>query len=453
MSDSLDVFGQAPGLYKLYTQLCSIYAVADASSHDAIINTLTNGLDRLAQSFPWLAGQVVNEGAGDGDTGVFRITPLPKIQLVVKDLRSDPSAPTINSLRQAKYPFTMLDEKVIAPRTTLNLPSHPDTTSESALVFCVQANFIEGGLMLTTVTQHNVMDMTGHEFVMNLLSKACNNEPFTTRELALGNMDRSRAIPLLDSSYTPGPELAHQTVKPPSVGEAASGPTAAPATWAYIQISETQLSALKSLATKSLPPSTGFVSTDDAVSAFVWQCIARSRASRLKETAHSMLARAIDVRQLLGLPKEYPGLVQAMTYNTDTVQKVAGEALGTIAAQLRSQLDPSINDLAFNTRALATFLHRSKDKTKASVTASVDVSSDFMLSSWSKINCYEQDFGLGLGKPEAIRRPHFTPFEGLGYLMPRSPAGELPVALCLRDEDWAQVKADEYFVKYATYIG
>ncbi|KAJ5357903.1 Transferase [Penicillium brevicompactum] len=453
MSHTLDVFGQAPGLYKLYTQLCSIYSIADASSHNAIINTLTNGLDRLAHNFPWLTGQVVNEGAGNGDTGLFKITPARQIQLVVKDLRSDPSAPTMNSLRQAKYPFTMLDEKVIAPRTTLNLPSNSDTASESALVFCVQANFIEGGLMLTTVTQHNVMDMTGHEFVMNLLSKACNNEPFTAQELALGNMDRSRAIPLLDPSYTPGPELAHQIVKPPSVDETASGPTIAKATWAYIEFSEMQLSALKSLATKSLPPSTNFVSTDDAVSAFVWQCIARARASRLKADAPAMLARAVDVRQLLGMPKEYPGLVQAMTYNTDPVQKVADEPLGVIAAQLRSQLDPKTNDLAFNTRALATFLHRSKDKTKASVTASVDVSSDFMLSSWSKISCYEQDFGLGLGKPEAVRRPHFTPFEGLGYLMPRSPAGELPVAICLRDEDLARVKADEYFVKYATYIG
>ena len=55
-----------------------------------------------------------NEGAGDGNTGVFKITPLDKIQLVVKGLQHDPSAPTIDGLRQAKYPFTMLDENIIA---------------------------------------------------------------------------------------------------------------------------------------------------------------------------------------------------------------------------------------------------------------------------------------------------------------------------------------------------
>ncbi|KAJ5864488.1 Transferase [Penicillium soppii] len=454
--DVLDVFGQTPGLYKLYTQLCSVYAISDTSSHDTIIDILINGLDQLAKSFPWLTGQVVNEGAGDGHTGVFKITPLDKIQLVVKDLRPDSSAPTMNSLRQANYPFTMFDENVIAPCTTLNLPDNPPSiTSESALVFCVQANFIEGGLMLTTVTQHNVMDMTGHDFIMRLLSKACKNEPFTNEELTIGNMNRSRAIPLLDDSYTPGPELAHQIVKPPpSNSDTASDPVVPPqSTWAYIELSATQLNALKSLATKTLPPSTTFISTDDAISAFIWQCIARARASRLGATSKSMLARAVDVRQRLGMPKAYPGLVQAMTYNTGTIRQISEEPLGIVAAQIRSQLDPKNNDLAFNTSALATFLSRSHDRTKASITASVDVSSDFMLSSWSRISCYELDFGLGLGKPEAVRRPHFTPFEGLGYLMPRSPAGELQAAICLRDEDWDGFKADEEFTKYATHIG
>lgn len=139
-----------------------------------------------------------------------------------------------------KYPFTMLDENVFAPCTTLNLPSNlPSITTESALVFCVQANFIEGRLMLTLVAQHNVMDMTGQDFIIGLLSKTCHNEAFTIEELTVGNMDRSHVIPLLDDSYTPGPELVHQIVKPPpSVKDVALEPVTPPKpTWAYIQLS------------------------------------------------------------------------------------------------------------------------------------------------------------------------------------------------------------------------
>jgi hypothetical protein len=433
-----------------------IYSVPDTSSHDDIITTLSNGLDRLAKGFPWLTGQVFNEGAGDGNTGVFKITPLDKIQLVVKDLQDDPSAPTIDGLRQAKYPFTMLDENIIAPCTTINLPgAPPGITTESALVFCVQANFIKGGLMLTLVTQHNVMDMTGQDFIINMLSKACHYESFTSEEIATGNIDRSNIIPLLDDSYEPGPELDHQIVKPPpSVSDAASKQHASSkSTWAYIEISATNLKALKLLATKTLPPTSSYISTDDAVSAFIWQCIARARAPRLGETSESMLARAVDVRRHLGVHPDYPGLLQTMTYNKDMIQTLSKEPLGVVAAQLRSQLDPKNNDLAFNTRALATFLSRSPDKTKASFTATVKIPSDFMISSWSRINCYELDFNLRLGKPEAVRRPHFIPFESLGYLMPRSPAGEMAIAICLRDEDWGRMRVDEEFVKYATYIG
>ncbi|KAJ5455272.1 Transferase [Penicillium sp. IBT 31633x] len=455
-NEVLDILGQTPGLYKLYTQISSIYTVSEASSHDSIIDTLTNGLDRLAQSFPWLTGQVINEGAGENNTGIFKITPLDKIRLVVKDLRHDPSAPTMDGLRQARYPFTMLDEKVIAPCTTLNLPnSLPSITAESALVFCVQANFIEGGLILTIVTQHNVMDMTGQDFVIRLLSKACHDEPFTSEELAVGNMNRSHVIPLLDDSYTPGPELAQQIVKTqPSADDAAPESAVPPkSTWAYIELSATQLESLKLLAINTLPPSTDYISTDDAVSAFVWQSIARARAPRLEPTSESMLTRAVDMRQRLNIPKDYPGLLQTLTYSTDTVQNLCKEPMGLVAAELRSQLNPRKNDLAFKTRALATFFSRSTDKSKASFTATVNVSSDFMLSSWCGISCYELDFNLGLGKPEAVRRPGFTPFEGLGYLMPRSPAGEMPVGICLRDEDWHRLKADEEFTKYATYIG
>ncbi|CAP86008.1 Trichothecene 3-O-acetyltransferase [Penicillium chrysogenum] len=455
MTDILDILGQTPSLYKLYTQICSIYRVPNSSSHDSIIDTLTNGLDRLARDFPWLTGQVVNEGAGDGNTGVFKIVPLEKIQLVVKDLRHDPSAPTMDGLRQAKYPFTMLDENTIAPCTTLNLPSHlPSITTESALVFCVQANFIEGGLMLTLVAQQNVMDMTGQDFVIGLLSKACHNEPFTSDELAIGNMDRSHLIPLLDDSYTPGPELARQIVKPPPSVKDVSDPVTPPkSTWAYIEFSAAQLGSLKALATNTLPASTDFISTDDAVSAFIWKSIARARASRLEATSESMLTRAVDMRQRFGLPQGYPGLMQTLTYNTNTIQKLSEEPLGIVAAELRSQLDSNKNDLVFNTRALATVLNRSADRTKASLTATVNVSSDFMLSSWSRISSYDLDFNLGLGKPEAVRRPRFTPFEGLGYLMPRSAAGEMAAGICLRDEDWERLKVDGEFTKYARYIG
>lgn len=142
-----------------------------------------------------------------------------------------------------------------------------------------------------------------------------------------------------------------------------------------------------------------------------------------------------------------------MTYSTYTLQELAEEPLGLIASQLRSALDPKTSNLEYNTRALATVLDRATDKNIVNFTATIDLSEDLMLSSWAKLNCYELDFNLGLGKPEAVRRPRFEPVESLVYLMPRALDGEIGVAICLRDDDLERLRADKDFARYGKYVG
>ncbi|KAF8348574.1 transferase family-domain-containing protein [Amanita rubescens] len=447
LNDHLEPLGQQPGL-KIYTQLSLCFPVSDASSHPAIINTLTNGLEQLSASFPWIAGQLVNEGSGSGDTGIFKIKPLEKMPpLVVKDYTHDASIPSMNDLRRANFPFSMLDESIIAPRKTI-----PQGDESVTPVFLVQANFIIGGLVLTFVGQHNSMDMTGQGQIIHLLSKACRNEEFTSEELSSGNLTRRNLIRLLDDSCKPGTQLARQVAKP-SPSEGTDAPPAK-CTWAYFTFFPTSLAALKSLATKSITlPEGGYISTDDTLSAFIWQSITRARIPRLSSATKSTFARAVDVRRHLGIPQTYPGIVQNMTFHTYVLQELVEEPLGSIASQLRLAVDPKTSSLKYDTRALATFLNRSPDKSTVSFVATLDLSSDIMLSSWAKLDCYELDFNLGLGKPEAVRRPKFVPVESLLYLMPKAPDGEIAVAICLRDEDMERLRADEEFGRYARYIG
>ena len=455
LNDHLNLFEQQP-LLKIYTQICLCFPVADASSHSAIINTLTNGLERLSASFPWLAGKVVNEGSSEGNSGIFKIKPFERVpRLVVKDLRHDPSIPTMDTLRQANFPFSMLDEAVIAPRKTL--PGSPDKSASDSPVFLLQANFITGGLLLTFVGQHNTMDITGQGRIIHLLSKACCNEQLTSEELSSGNLSRRNLIPLLDDSYEQVSELTRQIMKHTPSHLIPNGTNAQrpppKCTWTYFTFHSTSLTALKALATKTITLPSRYISTDDALSAFIWQAIIRARLPRLNPTAESTLARAIDVRRYLDISQTYLGLVQNMTYHTHTLQKLVEEPLGSVVSQLRSALDPKTSNLGYHTRALATLLNRTPDKHTISFIATLDLSVDIMLSSWAKLDCYELDFNLGLGKPEAVRRPQFEPVESLIYLMPRTLDGEIAVAICLRDEDMVRLRADEEFAKYGRYIG
>ncbi len=456
LNESLDLLAE-PSLFKLYTQICFCFSMPDASSYPALIGPLSNGLERLSVSFPWLTGQVVTTNPGDGSPDIFKIKPLHQVpELVVMDYRQQPFVPTMDDLRRAKFPFNMLDESVVAPRKTIPGGSEQSAT-ETAPVFLLQVTLIAGGLLLTFLGQHNTMDMTGQGQIMRLLSKACRNEPFTSEELSVGNLARSNLIPLLDESYQQGPELAYQIVQSHPVSDDINSPPPQPSppecTWAYFTFPSASLTSLKSIATETITVPLDYISTDDALSAFIWQSTIRARLPRLNPTAESTLARAVDVRRYLNVPQTYPGVMQNMTYHTYTLQKLVKEPLGAVASHLRSAVDPKTSNLAFNTRALATVLDRAPDKSTVSITATLDLSVDIMLSSWSKVDCCDLDFNLGLGEPEAVRRPRFEPVESLIYLMPRARDGEIAVAICLRNEDMERLRADEEFTRYGKYFG
>ncbi|KAL4793014.1 transferase family-domain-containing protein [Aspergillus venezuelensis] len=452
----LDVFGQSAFL-QIYTQLCLAYPVADPASHSSIISTLQKGLERLCESFPWLAGQVVNEGANGEDTGVYKIKSFQRsAPLAVKDLSNDPSISTMDALRKANFPMSMLDESIIAPRRTL--PGHPDEARLNSPVLSLQATFINGGLLLTFASQHATMDMTGQGQLMSLLERACRGEPFTDEELRIGNIDRQNLIPLLDN-YQPGPEISHLMIKPPSAkGDSSDLPHTqklpAPSSWAHISFSSESLAALKSLAERTKPSSTPFISTDDALSALIWQTVARARLLRLTPSTNSTFGRALDGRPYMdNIPNTYPGLMQSMCFNKATLQYLATSPLGIVASDLRTTLHPSVSKTEHIIRATATVLSASPNKNIIGPTATIDTSTDITVSSWSRVNAYDLDFSLGLGKPEAIRRPRFTPVEGLIYFMPRGLDGNVGVAVCLRDEDLERVKGDSKLGRFGVFVG
>ncbi|KAF2727952.1 hypothetical protein EJ04DRAFT_581686 [Polyplosphaeria fusca] len=444
LNEPLDFLGEMPLLHKLYTQIAFCWPVPDPSSHPTIIETISHGLERLAESFPWLAGQVVDEGNGSFKIKSYQKTP----PLIIKDYRDDPSIPDWDTLKTAKFPMRMLDESVICPRNTL-----PDPAADAAPVLLLQISWINNGMILTINAAHDTMDMTGQAHIISLLAKACHSDLFTEAELQDGNPNRRTIIPLFDSTWTPGPELAHQQFPTVEPGAPTLPPVSPPpkSTWSYFLFSGPALAALKKTATTSLP--SGFVSTDDVLTAYIWQSVLRARLPRLDPQRRVQMARAVDARRYLGVSPTYPGLLQNMAFCASPLDTLLRDPLGVVAAQFRAAVDPSTSDIGVRTRGLVTLLSRSRDKSVVNYSGAMDWANDVQLSSWSKFDCYAHDFNLGLGRPEAVRRPRFFAIESLFYLMPKAPDGEVAAALCLRDEDLGRLRADEEFAKFATYVG
>lgn len=454
LTDYQDIVGRLA--YGIYTPLLICFPLENAPSQSQIIDILTRGLEQLSDSFPWLAGQVVCEDLGGGKTGQPTITRLDTTsRLIVKDYTHDDAMPSMEALRKAKFPFSMLEGTTLTSLT--GAPSkygNPET--DPAPVFFLQANFIKGGLLLNFAGEHSAMDGQGVGQIIQLFSKACHNVPFTAEELLQGNRARGNIIPLLDQdTYKPGPELDHLIVKPSKVSSPATNEPPPQCTWAYFQFQSTKLSKLKSLASPSSSKSENanatYITTNDAVSAFIWQSVSRTRSSRLPPKSTSTFARAVDVRSCLSIPPSYLGALSNHTYNTLPVSSILSSPLGSLASSLRLALNPS--DLSYAIRSLATQLFLTPDKSTIRYGADLDLSSDIFFSSWAKLPCYDLDFNLGLGFPESVRRPKFYAIEGLMYLMPIDRSGRIDAAICLRDDDMEALRHDPEFVEFAEWIG
>lgn len=443
---TLNIFEQRPFWERLVSNIALCFQLSEAADTTAITATLQAGFEGLASGFPWVAGQVINEGRNlqDGNSGVFKIVPRserPKI--IVKDHTQTPSVPSMQSLRQAGYAFALLDEAVFAPRPAFTLIP----PSEKA-VFLIQANFVTGGLVLVFSGAHAVMDGPGQAQLLRWFSKACHNEAYTAAELEVGNMSRRNMIPLLDSTYQPGEELTPQIPLTPTAGLVFPR---VPCTWATFQIPSQSVVEIK--ATASVTRTTAYLSSDDALSAFVWQAVARARLHRLDPSTTSTAGRAINARQAVGVPPDYPGLLQHNLFHPLTLHELTTLPLGATASLLRSSLISTNPSLTFSTRALATALSRSPDKSAFRITANTDLSTDLLLSSSNVSGAYHLDFAMGHGPAEAVRLTRQVTFESMAYLLLTASDGEATVALCLRDADLAALVADEAFGKHARHVG
>lgn len=433
----LDIFGQQPRINTIHTPIGFFFS---CETHEGVAEMLQDGLKRLAARFPWVAGRVIRDEAD----GAFKIrpsdTPPP---LKIRDLQD--IFPGMRECAHSRFPSRILDEDVVAPCKTFG-------SDGPAPVFGVQANLIPGGLLLVFSALHSAMDMTGQAQIIYLFSKACRGEPFTDEEISIGNLPRRYIIPLLDDDELK-PEHRPERQKEAIFEGTSKTEAAAQAEWGYFIFPDDALRALKSQAMvpRDLSPNDiAFLSTDDALSAFIWQSITRARMPRLTKPTEtrSVFTRTVDARSHLQLPETYAGLVVFKTSSVIECGALVQEPLGFTASRLRR----SLRDVGYSTKAVATLLSKGHTGTLPGTDA-LEPSTGVNLSSWAKTRCYELDFGRVLGKPEAVRRPSFKAWESLVYLMPNASNGEAAVAICLREDDMTRLRNDEEFTRFASYVG
>ncbi|KPI41150.1 Trichothecene 3-O-acetyltransferase [Cyphellophora attinorum] len=437
----VDIFGNMPFI-KRYMALVLAFSLPASQSQESVVSDLEASLRRLTAAIPWLAGKVIYEGRDDTHTGTRKIVRNEgKIPLIVKDLSSE-GVPSIEDLARTGFPLSMLQAEVLVPPIALTW--HSDGYDKLAPVLLLQANFVQGGMLLTIAGNHSTMDMTGLGIVIEHLAKACRNEALTDDEVRQANADRREIVALLEKDYQPGNELDDSLIVPnaPAI-------SLEPAEWVSFSLSGSGSSALKTAAAEqSVAP---YVSTDDAISALFWQrtCVARSNIHPDAFPATSLLARTVSARPYLGIDS-YLGHMVDCVYSRLEITKMS---LGDLAGRLRLLLNK--DKIIRHLRAYLTVLDRMEDKSLIISGAQLNLNWDFVVSSYGNLKTSRLDFGASMGGYTlAVRVPGGMPAApGCSIILPADRNGDISVALCGTEKEIAALKEDDVLGKYAAYVG
>jgi hypothetical protein len=445
-----DVLGQLPRL-KTYTHVLLGFALTDGDTPSVVIESLEIAVRNLFDAFPWLACQVVHNNETLSNSGTFRLATCPHPILprsIVRARDCSETLPSYQNITNARGPVAMLDGNILA-----SVPAFPhiydDTELNPAPVLTLQLNFLKGGVLLDVAAQHNIIDGGGLLRILEHLATSLRHEPFSTHQLNHGNRDRRNIIKLL------GPQeqmLDHTHLLRESLTTTPTPAPRAPAHWAYVRFPAHTKTGLKGRANRDIQDACGaFVSTNDALCAFLWQRIAslRLRQGRLA-TQNSKFSRALDARRALGLPRDYLGQMGFNASCSLTFRQLQEQSLGQVALFMRRAVERVNNE--YSVRSWATFVDREPDKSKIMFGGTFDPDTDVGVSSLVHASVSGVEFG-SLGKPDWVRRPKFGPLEGCVYLWTETREGDVDVLMCLRDVEWDGLRADEEWVKYTEFIG
>ena len=161
---NLGPLGQFPGVCT-YTILTLGFRVKD-ENQQAVISLLEEAASEIVLSYPWLAGQVVNEKSEDekeASSGTYKVVKYKPHEQIsqfihVKDCKK--LLPKYEEIVKARAPLSTLDGSIICPAYGFPYMYPNDVTQP---VILMQANFVQGGLLLTSCGHHLTMDANGHE--------------------------------------------------------------------------------------------------------------------------------------------------------------------------------------------------------------------------------------------------------------------------------------------------
>ncbi|GKZ80868.1 hypothetical protein AnigIFM56816_005377 [Aspergillus niger] len=446
-----DVLGQLPML-QVYTHILLLFTIPEGITRDDIVSDLISAVAMIREKVPWMAGKVINIDKSPGNSGRYIVVPCPAPGRLVEVKDVSHVLPSYPEIQRLKAPNYLLDSHLLAP-TTAFPQRFEDSEEDPSRVIRLQANFVDGGVLIDFAIQHNMTDGGGVFGFARLVAQAMRGEQFSDDLLEKINCDRRNIVPLLRPEE---PMLDHSHYLSPPGGDVQLVGCPELAQWHVVRLAAAKVTDLKTWATP--PPEESdsdvpFITADDAISAFFWKKLTMVRNQRGNTPEdRSRFSRAMDGRKLLGISAEYMGDLVHNVAAWLSFRELVELPLYAIACHLRRELNHA--NTAYHVRSFATFIAQQPDKSTITYAGAFNPDTDVGMSSLSRADVMHHKFGI-LGRPDFVRRPNFSEnvIPSLLYIFPMRWEGDLEMLICLTDADMEALKHDPEWNHVVEYIG
>lgn len=431
------------------------------AEHKALYSRLKHGLAETLSELPLLGGCIVPEVGKRGRVQI-QIDEGCGIRFPLRDYTDTSSQSpwqlSYDELKVAHFPISALDAGKLSPVEFV-------PTSPKPPIMVVQANFINGGLLLTTSIHHSASDAIGFAKVLKVWAKhtkrgrpAGGITSPTTPDW--GAMDRSvlmKGHPEADVKDFPGFRVRDGS-EVTALQRIGASPACPPKEHSLFYFSPSHLAELK-LAASSQNPTEPWVSTNDALCAHLWRHISRARGlgsagSGYHGSLPVQCTFAVQGRRRLlpPLPENFLGNAATLgpaTLDIDTLTSPSSP-LYKVASRLRSEITRI--DSA-HIRGVVGMIDSVSDLGNLEIAVFDYPQRDLTMSSWSDLGLLQVDWGQGIGRPEYLRITEqlSTGAIGAAAIFPRLLDGGLEVLIGVEVDTMKRLKADEEFLKFAEW--
>lgn len=443
---------------KVYVNFVLCFALPKSASSQETYGELKGGLALTLSEIPFIGGVVA---PGDGKSGRYQIK-IDQGYGVRFGFRDFATTATFGysyeELRRARFPGSVMDAKKLSPFGWL-------PTSTTPAVMGAQANFFTGGVLLTISVIHLACDAHGIAEIIKAWAKNSNSlqapiPPARSMDRMTLMKGQSGADIIDFAEYR---VLENQKDMPQGKVDVAKA--APPIEYSIFHFSPAHLAQLKRSAS-SPDPEDPWISTNDALCAFIWHHISLARG--LSSPPHSpshhhhplMFTVAVDGRHRFSPPLDssYLGNAAFICPIVSQVSSVVSSppsspsSLYALASHIRTEIT-NFDDAKM--RGIIALVDSTPFVTDLKLARIADPGRDLAVSSWADMGLYGLEWGAGMGKPECVRVPALPAemrFPGWIRVFPRLRDGGLEVMMGLEVGTTERLRADEAWGRFAEWV-